>query len=125
MKGYSQQLQFFHDCGLFIISFNFVCRDFNVSLKLYAVIKFRAKLKIAQLANFHIMSRHKIVCRDILNLWWDKSSQGCDIRLQHKASQDIVKLSRQISSFDRITLVATLIFCRDFSLVLPSALTKS
>ena len=125
MKGYSQQLQFFHDCGLFIISFNFVCRDFNVSLKLYDVIKFRAKLKIAQLANFHIMSRHKIICRDILNLWWDKSSQGCDIRLRHKASQDIVKLSRQISSFDRITLVATLIFCRDFSLVLPSALTKS
>ena len=103
----------------------FACRDFNVSLKFYAVIKFRAKLKIAQLANFHIMSRHKIVCRDILNLWWDKSSQGCDIRWRHKASQDIVKLSRQISSFDRITLVATLIFCRDFSLVLPSALTKS
>ena len=79
MKGYSQQLQFFHDCGLFIISFNFVCRDFNVSLKLYVVIKFRAKLKIAQLANFHIMSRHKIVCRDILNRWWDMSSLGCDL----------------------------------------------
>ena len=47
MKGYSQQLQFIHDCGLFIISFNFACRDFNVSLKLYVVIKFRAKLKTA------------------------------------------------------------------------------
>ena len=46
MKGYSQQLQFIHDCGLFIISFNFACRDFNVSLKLYAVIKFREKLKM-------------------------------------------------------------------------------
>ena len=47
MKGYSQQLQFIHDCGLFIILFNFACRDFNVSLKLYDVIKFRAKLKTA------------------------------------------------------------------------------
>ena len=43
MEGYSQQLQFIHDCGPFIISFNFACRDFNVSLKLYAVIKIRAK----------------------------------------------------------------------------------
>ena len=43
MKGYSQQLQFIHDDGLFIISFNFSCRDFNASLKLYAVIKIRAK----------------------------------------------------------------------------------
>ena len=24
------------------------------------------------------MSRHKIACRDKLNLWWDKSSLGCD-----------------------------------------------
>ena len=58
MKGYSQQLQFIHDCGIFIISFNFSCRDFNVRLKLYAVIKFRAKLKTTQLANF-------LLCRDI------------------------------------------------------------
>ena len=49
MEGYSQQLQFIHDCGLFIISFNFSCRDFNVSLKLYAVIKIRVKWKIAKL----------------------------------------------------------------------------
>ena len=58
MKGYSQQLQFIHDCGLFIISFNFACRDFNASLKLYAVIKFREKLKTAQLAIF-------LLCCDI------------------------------------------------------------
>ena len=58
MKGYSQQLQFIHDCGLFIISFYFSYRDFNVRLKLYAVIKFRAKLKTAQLENF-------LLCRDI------------------------------------------------------------
>ena len=58
MKGYSQQLQFIHDCGLFIISFNFACRDFNVRLKLYVVIKFRAKLKNFQLENF-------LLCRDI------------------------------------------------------------
>ena len=45
MEGYSQQLQFIHDCGLFIISFNFACRDFNVSLKLYVVIKIRAKME--------------------------------------------------------------------------------
>ena len=56
MKGYSQQLQFIHDCGLFIISFNFACRDFNVSLKLYAIIKFRAKLKTVQLENFPLLS---------------------------------------------------------------------
>ena len=74
MKGYSQQLQFIHDCGLFIISFNFACRDFNVSLKLYAVIKFRAKLKTAQLANFLLLSRQLTVCRDSSNLWEDKLS---------------------------------------------------
>ena len=57
MKGYSQQLQFIHDCGLFILSFNFACHDFTISLKLYVVIKFRAKLKTVQLANFPL-------CRD-------------------------------------------------------------
>ena len=65
MKGDSQQLQFNHYCGLFIISLNFACRDFNVKL---AVIKFRAKLRVAQLANFSFMSRHIIVCRDISEL---------------------------------------------------------
>ena len=57
MKGDSQQLQFNYYCGLFIISLNFACRDFNVKLKLCAVIKFRAKLKVAQLVNFPLMSR--------------------------------------------------------------------
>ena len=72
MKGYSQKLQFIHDNGLFIISFNFACRDFNVSFKLYVVIKFRAKLKIAQLENFLLLSRQLIVCRDNSNRWEDK-----------------------------------------------------
>ena len=58
MKQDSQQLQFNHYCGLFITSLNFAFRDFNVKLKLCAVIKFRAKLKDAQLANF-------LLCRDI------------------------------------------------------------
>ena len=58
MKEDSQQLQFNHYCEQFITSLNFACRDFNVRLKLCAVIKFRAKLKAAQLANF-------ILCRDI------------------------------------------------------------
>ena len=79
MKGYSQQLQFIHYCGLFIISFNFACRDFNVSLKLYAVIKFRAKLKIAQLANFPLLSRQLTVCRNSSNLQEDKSSSDSDL----------------------------------------------
>ena len=79
MEGYSQQLQFIHDCGLFIISFNFACRDFNVSLKLYAVIKIREKWKIAQLANFPLLSRQLTVCRDSSNLQGDKSSPGCDL----------------------------------------------
>ena len=79
MEGYSQQLQFIHDCGLFIISFNFACRDFNVSLKLYAVIKIRAKWKIAQLANFPLLSRQLTVCRDNSNLQGDKSSPGYDL----------------------------------------------
>ena len=48
--------------------------------KLCVVIKFRAKLKTAQLANSPLMSRHMIVCRDILNLWEDKLSSGCDIK---------------------------------------------
>ena len=68
VKRDSQQLQFNHDCGLFIISFDFACRDFNVRLRLCVVIKFRAKLKTAQLAIYPLMSRHKIVCRDILKL---------------------------------------------------------
>ena len=58
-----------------------------------AVIKFRARLKAAQLTNFSFMSRHIIVCRDISKLWEDMSSSGCDIRLRHQASHDIVKLS--------------------------------
>ena len=58
MKQDSQQLQFNHYCGLFITSLNFSCRDFNVKLKLCAVIKFKAKLKAAQLANF-------LLCHDI------------------------------------------------------------
>ena len=45
VNGDSQQLQFNHYCGLFITSFTFACRDFNVKLKLCAVIKFRAKIK--------------------------------------------------------------------------------
>ena len=55
VKRDSQQLQFHHDCGIFIILFNFSCRDFNVRLKLCAVIKFRAKLKTAQLAIYLFM----------------------------------------------------------------------
>ena len=73
VKGDSHQLQFNHYCGLFITTFTFSCRDFNVKLKLCAVIKFRAKLKAAQLANF-------LLCRDILKLWEDKLSSGCDIK---------------------------------------------
>ena len=80
VKRDSQQLQFNHYGWLFITSINFACRDFNVRLKLCAVIKFRAKLKTVQLANYPLMSRHKIVCRDIPKLWEDKLSSGCDIR---------------------------------------------
>ena len=79
VKGVSQRLQFNHYCRLFIISFNCACRDFNFRLLLCAVIKFRAKLKVAQLAHFSPMSRHIIVCRDISKQWEDKSSSGCDI----------------------------------------------
>ena len=80
VKSDSQQLQFNHYCGLFITSLNFACRDFNVRLKLCAVIKFRAKLKATQLANSSLISRHMIVCRDILKMWEDKLSHCCDIR---------------------------------------------
>ena len=48
-------------------------------LLLCAVIKFRAKLKAAQLAYFLLMSRHNIVCRDISKLCEDNISFGCDI----------------------------------------------
>ena len=47
VKRDSQQLQFNHYCGLFIISLYFTCHDFNVRLKLCAFIKSRAKLKTA------------------------------------------------------------------------------
>ena len=80
MKEDSQQLQFNHYCGLFIISLNFACRDFNVKLKLCVVIKFRAKLKVTQLANFSLMSRQLTPCRDITHWWEDNKSLGCDIR---------------------------------------------
>ena len=69
VKRDSPKLQFNHYCGLFIISLYFACCDFNVRLKLCAVIKFRAKLKTDQLANYPLMSRHKIVYRDRLKLW--------------------------------------------------------
>ena len=48
-------------------------------LQMRAVIKFRAKLKVAQLENSPFMSRHHTACRDITNLWEDNSSSGCDI----------------------------------------------
>ena len=57
MEGVSQLLQFNHYCGIFITSFNCSCRDLNFRLQLCTVIKFRAKLKAAQLANFSLMSR--------------------------------------------------------------------
>ena len=57
MEGVSQQLQFNHYYGLFIISLNCACRDFNVRRQLCVVIKFREKLKATQLANFSLMSR--------------------------------------------------------------------
>ena len=80
MEGVSQQLQFNHYCGLFITTFNCSCSDLNFRLQLCAVIKFRAKLKAAQLAHFSLMSQLNIVCRDISNLWEDKLSLGCDIK---------------------------------------------
>ena len=80
MEGVSQQLQFNHYCGLFITFLNCACRNFNVRLQLCVLFNFRAKLKAAQLANFPLMSRHIIVCRDISKLWEDKFSPGCDIR---------------------------------------------
>ena len=86
MKGYSQQLQFIHDCGPFIISFNFSCLDFNVSLKLYTVIKSRAKWKIAQLANFPLLCRNNLLfvatavtCRG--TSYPKAATSGCNIRL--------------------------------------------
>ena len=93
-------------------------------LLLCVVIKFRAQLKAAQLASFSFMSRHITICRDISELWEDKSSSGCDIRLRHQASHDIVKLSQPHHSFEGITLVATQMLCRDINFVLPSVLTK-
>ena len=80
LEGVSQQLQFNHYYGLFITSFNCACRDLNFRLLWCAVIKFRAKLKAAQLALFSLMSRIIIVCRDITQLWEDKLSSGCNIR---------------------------------------------
>ena len=68
MEGVSQQLQFNHYYGLFITSFICACRDLNFRLPLCAVIKFRVELKVAQLANFSLMSRLNIVCCDISTL---------------------------------------------------------
>ena len=69
-KQDSQELQFNHYCGLFVTALNFACRDFNVKLKLCDLIKFRAKLKVAQLANFPLMKGQLTACRDITQ-WWD------------------------------------------------------
>ena len=102
VEGVSQQLQFNHYCGRFITSFICACRDLNLMLLLCAVIKFRAKLKAAQLANFSFMSRHIIVCRDISKLWEDKLSSGCDFR-------HLIKL---LSGHDLITLLKELLLSR-------------
>ena len=79
MKGVSQQLQFNHYCGIFINSFICACRDLNFRLQLCDVIKFRANLKVALLAHFSLMSRLIVVCRNIIKLWEDNISSGCDI----------------------------------------------
>ena len=72
MKGDSQQLQFNHYCGLFIISLNFACRDFNLKLKIVCCHSILGKIRTAQLAILPLMSRHMMVCRDIFKLWEDK-----------------------------------------------------
>ena len=111
MKGVSQQLQFNHFCWLFITAFNCACRDLNFRLQLCDVIKFRAKLKAAQLANFSLMSRLIIVCRDIIKLWEGKLSSGCDIRyfMTYLSCRD------PHHSFEGIVLVATQMSCRDLN----------
>ena len=126
VEGVSQKLQFNHDCGLFITLIALVAT--TMSGCNCAVINFRAKLKVAQLANFPLMSRHIIVCRDIIKLWEDKLSSGCDIR------HFMTLLS--CHSFEGLAYVATQMFCRDLNfcrditfgrdltLVLPSVLTK-
>ena len=111
MEGVSQQLQFNHYCGLFITSFNCACRDLNFRLQLCVVIKFRAKLKAAQLAHFSLMSRLIIVCRNISKLWEDKLSSGCDIR--HFIT--LLSCRDPHHSFEGIVLVATQMFCRDLN----------
>ena len=103
VEGVSQQLQFNHYCGLFNTSFNCACRDLNFRLQLCAVIKFRAKLKAAQLANFPLMSRHIIVCRNISNRWENKLSSGCDIR----HFMTLLSCRDPHHSFEGIALVAT------------------
>ena len=79
MEGVSEQLQFNHYCGLFITSFICACRDLNFRPQLFAVIKFRAELKVTMLAHFSLMSRLIIVCRDTSKLWEDNISSGYDI----------------------------------------------
>ena len=79
VEGVSQQLQFNHYCGLFITSIICACRDLNFRPQLCDVIKFRAILKVAQLAHFSLMSRLIVVCRDISKLWEDNLSSGCNI----------------------------------------------
>ena len=79
MEGVSQQLQFNHYCGLFITSFICTCHDLNFGPQLCAIIKCRAKLKVALLAHFSLMLRLLIVCHDISKLWEDNLSSGCDI----------------------------------------------
>ena len=117
MEGVSQQLKFNHYCGLFITSFICACRDLNFRLQLCVVIKFRANLKVALLAYFSLMSRLIIVCRDIIKLWEDIISSGCDIR-HFKTYLSCCELHH---SFEGIVLVATqmfycdLNFCRDIT----------
>ena len=111
VEGFSQQFQFNHYCGLFITSLNCACRDLNFRLQLCAVIKFRAKLKAAQLANFSLMSRLIIVCRYISKLWEDKLSSGCDIR----HFMTFFSCRDPHNSFEGIVLVVTQVSCRDLN----------
>ena len=113
MKGYSQQLQFIHDDGLFNISFNFVCRDFNAKLKLYTVIKIRENFKTAQLENF-------LLCCDIKLLVTTYSTFG---GTSHPlaATTNISSLYYDVAT----TSSRRNCSCRDFCFFLPSILTES
>ena len=108
-----QQLQFNQFLWANYCFIKFACRDINAKLRLYVVIKIRAKFKTAQLENF-------LLCRDIKLLVATYSTFG-------GTSHPLATTANISSMYNDVATTSSWrnCSCRDFYLFLPSILTES